>query len=226
MRYATSLGSTPFTRAAAIVRSAKSSMRSASTVASAGGGRSETNVPRAGRILITPVRASAPQCVEVNSQSNGHLPHRGHFLTRANDAGTDCPKDLVPNLHIDRHACSFDALVTFFVILYLTRRGGWKVALASAVIGTAAAPMIFEFPFDLLVMARTNPPIPIHPVLYRQLFFLPLFLVELSTIALLTLLASERVTAYASYAGQECLWCSPSGLRSGSPFPRNRCRSR
>jgi hypothetical protein len=87
------------------------------------------------------------------------------------------------------------AAATFFVILYLTRRWGWKVALASAVIGTAAAPMIFELPFDLIVMARTNPPIPIHPMLYRQLFFLPLFLVELSTILLLTLLPSMRVTA-------------------------------
>jgi hypothetical protein len=38
------------------------------------------------------------------------------------------------------------------VILYLTRRWGWKVALASAVIGTAAAPMIFELPFDLIVI--------------------------------------------------------------------------
>jgi hypothetical protein len=93
-----------------------------------------------------------------------------------------------------------DALVTFFVILYLTRRWGWKVALASAFIGTAAAPMIFEFPFDLIVMTRTNPPIPTHPMLYRQLFFLPLFLVEFSTVSLLTLLPSMRVTAYASYA--------------------------
>jgi len=93
-----------------------------------------------------------------------------------------------------------DATVTFFVILYLTRRWGWKVALASAVIGTAAAPMIFEFPFDLIVMTRTNPPIPTHPMLYRQLFFLPLFLVEFSTVSLLTLLPSMRVTAYASYA--------------------------
>jgi hypothetical protein len=92
------------------------------------------------------------------------------------------------------------ALVTFFVILYVTRRWGWKVALASAVIGTAAAPMIFELPFDLIVMARTNPPIPTRPMLYRQLFFLPLFLVELSTISLLTLLPSMRVTAYACYA--------------------------
>ena len=93
-----------------------------------------------------------------------------------------------------------DAAVTFFVILYLTRRWGWKVALASAVIGTAAAPMIFEFPFDLIVMARTNPPIPTHPMLYRQLFFLPLFLAEFSTVSLLTLLPSMRVTANAAYA--------------------------
>jgi hypothetical protein len=93
-----------------------------------------------------------------------------------------------------------DAPITFFIILYLTRRWGWKVAVASAVIGTAAAPMIFEFPFDLIVMMRTNPPIPTHPMLYRQLFFLPLFLVEFSTVSLLTLLPSMRVTAYAAYA--------------------------
>jgi hypothetical protein len=93
-----------------------------------------------------------------------------------------------------------DALVTFFVILYLTRRWGWKVALASAVIGTAAAFMIFEFPFDLIIMARTNPPIPTHPMLYRQLYFLPLFLAQFSTMSLLTLLPSMRVTAYASHA--------------------------
>jgi hypothetical protein len=93
-----------------------------------------------------------------------------------------------------------DALVAFSVILYLTRRWGWKVALASAIIGPAAAPMIFEFPFDLIIMARTNPPIPTYPMLYRQLFFLPLFLVELSTVLLLTLLPSMRVTANAAYA--------------------------
>jgi hypothetical protein len=93
-----------------------------------------------------------------------------------------------------------DAPVTFLLILYLTRRWGWKIALASAIIGTAAAPMIFELPFDLIVMTRVNPPMPTHPILYRQLFFLPLYLVELSTLSLLTLLPSMRVTAYASYA--------------------------
>jgi hypothetical protein len=93
-----------------------------------------------------------------------------------------------------------DAPVTFFIVLYLTWRWGWKIALASAVVGTAAAPMIFELPFDLIVMTRTNPELPTHSMLYRQLFFLPLFLAELSTLSLLTLLPSMRVTAYAAYA--------------------------
>jgi hypothetical protein len=59
---------------------------------------------------------------------------------------------------------------------------------------------IFEFPFDLIVMTRTNPPIPTHTMLYRQLYFLPLFLIQFSTVSLLTLLPSMRVTAYAAYA--------------------------
>jgi hypothetical protein len=102
-----------------------------------------------------------------------------------------------PRVHVGTFAY---ALVTFIVILYLTRRWGWKIALASAIIGTAAAPMIFELPFDLIVMARTNPPIPGHPMLFRQLFFLPLFMVEFATISLLTLLPSMRITAYSAYA--------------------------
>jgi hypothetical protein len=93
-----------------------------------------------------------------------------------------------------------DAVVTFLVILYLTRGYGWKVALGSAFVGTSAAPMIFELPFDLIVMARTYPPIPPNPALYRALFFLPLFMIELSTISLLALLPSMRITGRVLYA--------------------------
>jgi len=93
-----------------------------------------------------------------------------------------------------------DAAVTFFVILYLTRGYGWKVAFGSAFVGTAAAPMFFELPFDLIVMGRTYPAVPPNPALYRALFFLPLFIVELSTISLLTLLPSVRITRQASFA--------------------------
>jgi hypothetical protein len=54
-------------------------------------------------------------------------------------------------------------LVTFFVIAYLARGSGFWVALGSAIVGTIAAPMIFELPFDLIVMWRTSPPTPEIP---------------------------------------------------------------
>jgi hypothetical protein len=76
-------------------------------------------------------------------------------------------------------------LVAFFVIAYLTRRSGFWVAFGSAIVGTIAAPMIFELPFDLIVMWRTYPPAP--EILFTLLFFLPLFLVEVSSFAMLTL---------------------------------------
>jgi len=76
-------------------------------------------------------------------------------------------------------------LITFFVIAYLTRRSGFWIAFGSAIVGTIAAPMIFELPFDLIVMWRTYPPAP--EILFTLLFFLPLFLVEVSSFALLTL---------------------------------------
>jgi len=92
------------------------------------------------------------------------------------------------------------AAITFFTILYMTKTHGWKVALGSAFVGAAAAPMIFELPFDLIVMARTVPSIPPAPTLYRELFFFPLFIAEISTIALLTLLPSMRISSYTLYS--------------------------
>ena len=56
-----------------------------------------------------------------------------------------------------------------------------------------AAPMIFELPFDLIVMARTYPALPPDPALYRTVFFTPLILVELTTLWLLTLSPMVRV---------------------------------
>jgi hypothetical protein len=91
-------------------------------------------------------------------------------------------------------------VVTFFIILLASRSHGWRVALASAAICVAAAPMIFEFPFDLIVMARTYPPIPPNPALYRILFFAPLFLVEFTTLALLTLSPMLKVSRAAFFS--------------------------
>jgi hypothetical protein len=86
------------------------------------------------------------------------------------------------------------AVITFIAILLITRKHGFKVALLSAFVGAAAAPMIFELPFDLIVLNRVYPPIPPYPLLFRLLFFLPLFLVELSTMSFLTFSPLTRLS--------------------------------
>jgi hypothetical protein len=83
----------------------------------------------------------------------------------------------------------------FAAIAYLTRSTGWKVALGSAFVGTAAAPMIFELPFDLIVMGRAN-----APGYIVLAFFLPLFLVEISTLSMLQLSPLTRVSRYTAFS--------------------------
>lgn len=86
------------------------------------------------------------------------------------------------------------ALVAFIVIAYLARHSGFWVAFGSAIVGTIAAPLIFELPFDLIVMWRTFPP---HPAtLYTLLFFLPLFIVEISSFAMLMLSPAMKLSRY------------------------------
>ncbi len=82
-------------------------------------------------------------------------------------------------------------LITFVMIAYLTRHHGLKLALGSAIIGTVAAPMKYELPFDLIVMCRIFPPMSAQ---FTLLIFLPHFLVEISCLSLLTLLPRARVS--------------------------------
>jgi len=89
--------------------------------------------------------------------------------------------------------------LTFFVIAVTGKPGG-KTAVISGAIAAMAAPMVFEFPFDLIVMARTYPPIPPNPALYRVLFFAPLFAIEITTLALLTWSPMVRLTRATFYA--------------------------
>jgi hypothetical protein len=111
--------------------------------------------------------------------------------------------------HVGGHATPADPItpvsvvafgIVWFAIALMHNSRGWRVALGSALIGALAAPMIFEFPFDLIVMARTYPPMPPDPAAYRILFFAPLFAVELTTLALLTRSPVMRLT-------RATFWC-------------------
>jgi hypothetical protein len=88
-------------------------------------------------------------------------------------------------------------LITFIIIAYLSRLHGLKIALGSAIVGTIAAPMIFELPFDLIVMWRLYPPVSTQLTL---LYFLPLFLVEISSFSLLTLSPITKISKYTFFS--------------------------
>ena len=85
------------------------------------------------------------------------------------------------------------AVVVIFVIILTRGAPSRRARLGSAVIGALAAPWIFELPFDLIVVARTAPVQP-DPAGYRALFFVPLALVAITTLALLTLSPMVRLT--------------------------------
>jgi hypothetical protein len=86
------------------------------------------------------------------------------------------------------------AFLAFAAIVVLAQRSGFWVAFGSAVVGTIAAPMIFELPFDLIVMGHTYPPAP--ATLFTLLYFLPLFLIEISSFAMLTFSPLLRLSRY------------------------------
>ena len=94
---------------------------------------------------------------------------------------------------------SLAGVLGFIAILVLTRRAGWKAALGSAMVGMVAAPMIFELPFDLIVMGRIYPTPPAPVAQFTLLYFLPLFLISLSSFALLTVSPLTRLSRYTLY---------------------------
>ena len=116
------------------------------------------------------------------------------------------------------------AAVAVFVIILTRSSPGPGTRLASAAIGAMAAPMIFEFPFDLIVMGRTYPPIPPDPALYRALFFVPLFLIEITTLLLLRLSPMVRLTratffSFALMLGVFAVWALSGFGYPSAPVP-------
>jgi hypothetical protein len=114
--------------------------------------------------------------------------------------------------------------LTFFILLIAGSEYGGGKAFAGAVIGAMAAPMIFELPFDLIVMARTYPAVPPDPVAWRVLFFAPLFLVEITTLALLTLSPLVRLSRSALFGialmlGIFAVWGAFGFAYPSSPLP-------
>lgn len=111
------------------------------------------------------------------------------------------------------------AVAIFVAIVFLTRSQEPPVRVASGLIGAMAAPMIFEFPFDLIVMTRVYPSIPPDPSLYRVLFFAPLFLIEFLTLSLLSFVPTARLTRPAFFCFALMLLVFAAWALTGFGFP-------
>jgi hypothetical protein len=114
-------------------------------------------------------------------------------------------------------------MVTFLVILVRGSRDR-GTALASAAIGAVAAPFIFEFPFDLIIMARVYPPLHPDPALYRALFFAPLLLMDIATLLLLLLTPLVQLTratffSFALMLGVFAVWALAGFAYASAPVP-------
>jgi hypothetical protein len=86
---------------------------------------------------------------------------------------------------------------TAVAVTFVGRSYDGTVRLAGAAIGALAAPMIFELPFDLIVMTRISGASAAHLVA----LFVPLFLIEIITLALLAaspMVRLRRATFFSS----------------------------
>jgi ABC-2 type transport system ATP-binding protein len=111
-----------------------------------------------------------------------------------------------------------------FVVLLTRSTPRIGTRLGTAVVAAMAAPMVFELPFDLIVMARTYPALHPDPAGFRALFFAPLILVELSTMALLFLTPAARLTRATFYSlalmlGVFAVWALTGFGYPSSPAP-------
>jgi hypothetical protein len=116
------------------------------------------------------------------------------------------------------------AAAVVFLIILSRNSPGFSTRLLSGAIAAMAAPMIFELPFDLIVMARTYPAIPPDPALYRALFFVPLFLIEITTLLLLRLSPMVRLSratffSFALMLGVFAVWALSGFGYPSAPLP-------
>jgi ABC-2 type transport system ATP-binding protein len=112
-----------------------------------------------------------------------------------------------PNLHAAPPSdpiapVTFLSAIAVFVAVLVQDAPRFWARVGGAAVAAMAAPMIFEVPFDLIVMSRTYPAIHPDPALNRVLFFAPLFLIELTTLALLSLtsMVTLRRSTFFSFA--------------------------
>jgi hypothetical protein len=113
-----------------------------------------------------------------------------------------------PALRLTILPVTLTAAAVLFVIIIWRRSPDLRTRLASAAIGAIAAPMIFELPFDPIVIFRIHVILPGPPPWI--LVYVPLLLVEITTLLLLRLSPMVRLTraTFFSFALMLGVWAA------------------
>ena len=128
-----------------------------------------------------------------------------------------------PALKLTILPVTLTAAAVLFVIIISRKSPDLPTRMASAAIGAIAAPMIFELPFDPIVIFRIHWLLPDPPP--WTLVYVPLVLVEITTLLLLRLSPMVRLSraTFFSVALMLGVWAAWAWLDSATP--RLRCRS-
>ncbi|MFI5421140.1 MAG: hypothetical protein ACHQ1H_09270 [Nitrososphaerales archaeon] len=86
------------------------------------------------------------------------------------------------------------AIRTFVFVAYITRQDGVRSAVARGFLALIAGPMVFEFPFLLIVIPRTSAPL--FPAI---IFLTPFFTIIFTTLAMLFFSRKIAITRYSLY---------------------------
>ncbi len=127
-----------------------------------------------------------------------------------------------PAINLTILPVTLTAAVVLFGIIIGRGSAGLPTRLASAAIGAVAAPMIFELPFDPIVIFRIHVAAPSPPPWI--LVYPPLLLVQVTTLALLRLSPMVRLTratffAFALMLGVWAAWALAGFGYPSAPLP-------
>jgi hypothetical protein len=133
-------------------------------------------------------------------------------IIRIIDEKTHAPVSTGPILPITLAS----ATGTFVYLAYATRKGGILPAIGNGLVGAMAGPMIFEFPFDLIVIPLLN--LKIRGLL---IFFGPLFAVIFTTLALLLFSKRTAITKNSLHSLAAMLLVFSVWALEGFSYPSN-----
>jgi len=86
------------------------------------------------------------------------------------------------------------AVCTFAVVAYTSRHDGIRAALGRGFLAFIAGPMVFEFPFLLIVIPRVS-----APLIPALIFLIPLFTIIFTTLSMLLFSRKVAITRYSIY---------------------------